>query len=112
MEAVTETRVEGQLPELPSEPLSFDEDEAWDGEYGADATDTGVDVDATWEDDHPNADAEQELQLSASNHSSATLSSRASKRTFDEFELGDEGFDEVVLEELERIESPGKILAF
>jgi hypothetical protein len=66
-------------PSVHNEPYeegeSFEEEEAqWE-----DAVDGAEDPDTTWE-----AEAEQET---ASNESSVTLSSKASKRSFDEIEL-------------------------
>jgi len=70
------------LPELPTEPISFD-DENWEEELDGEG-----EPDTTWDED------ENEKALSTSNQSSATLSSRASKRSFDELESGGEGYDE------------------
>lgn len=56
------------------------EDDTWEGEF----------EDGTWDED--GAEKDDENAQSRSNESSVTLSSKASKRSFDEFELDDEGY--------------------
>lgn len=71
---------EEPLPELPTDPISFDED-SWElKEF--------KEFDESWND----GDGKNERSLS--NHSSVTLSSRGSKRTYDEYESGGEDYDE------------------
>ncbi|KAF8163122.1 hypothetical protein B0H34DRAFT_694191 [Crassisporium funariophilum] len=66
------------VPELPTEPIVFD------GENWEDDLDGEGDLDVTWEHDNENT-------LSTSNESSVTLSSKASKRSYDEVDSdGDE----------------------
>ncbi|KAF8906011.1 hypothetical protein CPB84DRAFT_1844655 [Gymnopilus junonius] len=62
-------------PDIPDEKY-WEDDQDGDGEY-----------DTTWEEGH-------EKSLSQSNHSSVTLSSTASKRSFDEFESAGDLYDE------------------
>jgi len=82
---------EEPLPELPTDPISFD-DENWGQEL----------------EEFENADGSlnggDENEQSVSNHSSVTLSSRGSKRNYDEYESGGEGYDE---EDDQQWELPG-----
>ncbi|KAJ3515968.1 hypothetical protein NLJ89_g1426 [Agrocybe chaxingu] len=73
-------RVGGAVTEVPFGPVLFD-GEAWD-----DDLDREGDLDARWDEDNT---------PSASNQSSVTLSSKTSKRSFDEFESNGEGCDEI-----------------
>ena len=73
---------------VPPEHAYELEDEDWDGEYD----DSGEYQDGTWDEDGAEKDAENAQSLS--NESSVTLSSKASKRSFDEFELDEEGFED------------------
>lgn len=65
------------MPELPTDPIFFDDDN-WDQEL--------ENADNSWNDGNENENI--------SNHSSVTLSSRGSKRAFDEYESGGETYDE------------------
>ena len=82
------------MPDLPTDPISFD-DENWGQELeefeNADESWNGGD-----ENDH-----------SVSNHSSVTLSSRGSKRNYDEYESGGERYDEEEDQQWELPGSPG-----
>ena len=64
--------------ELPTDPINF-EAENWDDDQDGEG-----ELDVNW-------DLENEITSSNSNHSSVTLSSKASKRSFDEVDsVGDE----------------------
>lgn len=64
------------------------EDDTWEGEFD----DDGEFEDETWNED--GAGNDHENAQSHSNESSVTLSSKASKRSFNEFELDDEGYED------------------
>jgi len=70
------------------------------GDVWQDDPDGAGDLNATWDDENDNA-------LSNSNHSSVTLSSKASKRSFDEFESGGEGYNDSEGGDLSPSSSPG-----
>ncbi|KAF9532364.1 hypothetical protein CPB83DRAFT_675368 [Crepidotus variabilis] len=102
-EPLQQTAEEDPIPELPTEPIAFDDDnEDWDGEFDV------VGDDTVWNGEE-DKDGDVDNDLATSNHSSVTLSSRTSKRTFDEYESGGEGFEEVGVQQLERLESPGNV---
>lgn len=69
------------LPELPTDPISFD-DENWQQEL------------QEFENADDTLNEGDENENSLSNHSSVTLSSRGSKRTYDEYDSGEEGYGE------------------
>jgi hypothetical protein len=74
--------LEGDLIlESTEDPTAYGED-GWE-----DDPDGEGEIDETWDDDNENAH-------SNSNQSSITLSSKTSKRSFDEFESSGEGYDE------------------
>lgn len=64
------------------------EGDTWEGEFD----DDGEFEDGTWDED--GAENDNENAQSHSNESSVTLSSKASKRSFNEFELDDEGYED------------------
>ena len=83
-EQVEDAEVE-VLPALPTDPISFD-DGNWNQDFEEYHTANGSWVDELG-DDH-------EKDNSASNHSSVTLSSGGSKRTYDEYDSGGGEYDE------------------
>lgn len=86
------------LPALPTDPISFD-DGNWNQDFEEYHTANGSWVDGLG-DDHENDN-------SASNHSSVTLSSGASKRTYDEYDSGEGEYDEDEGENWDPPRSPG-----
>jgi hypothetical protein len=74
--------------DLPTQEGAYDEGESYEEEETQwdDAVDGDADPDTTWE-------AEEAENETASNESSVTLSSKASKRSFDELELEEDEVD-------------------
>lgn len=92
------------MPELPTDPISFD-DENWGQEVEGQEVEEFENADESW-------NGGDENEHSVSNHSSVTLSSRGSKRTFDEYESGGEGYDEEEEQPWELPGSPGNYFSF
>jgi len=90
---------EEAMPDLPTDPISFD-DEHW--ELGLE---DGGNVDGSWNDGDDN-------DHSVSNSSSVTLSSRASKRTYEEYESDGEGYEDDNGRQWELSGSPGMAFKF